>query len=83
MIQPTTGFRRRGLFVTDGNSVSAIGDVEGINKYIRDNIAESEYPQVVAYHNKVNSEVIWSLPIAWILSLTLRLPITTLTKHLV
>ena len=58
------GLSRRGLFVTDGNSVSAIGDVEGINKYIRDNIAESEYPQVVAYHNKLNSEVIWSLPIA-------------------
>lgn len=58
------GLSRRGLFVTDGNSVSAIGDVEGINKYIRDNIASSEYPQVVAYHNKLNSEVIWSLPIA-------------------
>ncbi len=58
------GLSRRGLFVTDGNSVSAIGDVEGINKYIRDNIASSEYPQVVAYHNKINSEVIWSLPIA-------------------
>ena len=58
------GLSRRGLFVTDGNSVSAIGDVEGINKYIRDNIASSEYPQVVAYHNKLNSEVIWSLHIA-------------------
>lgn len=58
------GLSRRGLFVTDGNSVTAIGDVEGINKYIRDNIASSEYPQVVAYHNKINSEVIWSLPIA-------------------
>ena len=58
------GLSRRGLFVTDGNSVEAIGDVEGINKYIRDNIAESEYAQVVAYHNKLNNEVIWSLPIA-------------------
>lgn len=57
------GLSKRGLFVTDGNSVQAIGDAEGINKYIRDNIAESEYPQVVAYHNKLNNEVIWSLPI--------------------
>lgn len=57
------GLSRRGLFVTDGSSVETIGDSEGINKYIRDNIAESEYAQVVAYHNKLNSEVIWSLPI--------------------
>ena len=57
------GLSRRGLFVTDGSSVETIGDSEGINKYIRDNIAESEYAQVVAYHNKLNNEVIWSLPI--------------------
>jgi len=57
------GLSRRGLFVTDGSSVETIGDSEGINKYIRDNIAESEYAQVVAYHNKINNEVIWSLPI--------------------
>lgn len=57
------GLSRRGLFVTDGSSVETIGDSEGINKYIRDNIAESEYAQVAAYHNKLNNEVIWSLPI--------------------
>lgn len=57
------GLSRRGLFVTDGSSVETIGDLEGINKYIRDNIAESEYAQVVAYHSKINNEVIWSLPI--------------------
>jgi hypothetical protein len=57
------GLSRRGLFVTDGSSVETIGDLEGINKYIRDNIAKSEYSQVTAYHNKINNEVIWSLPI--------------------
>lgn len=57
------GLSRRGFFVTDGNSVETIGDVEGINKYVRDNVASSEYPQVTSYHNKKNNEVIWTIPI--------------------
>jgi hypothetical protein len=56
------GLSRRGLFMTDGNSVNRIGDAEGINKYISDNIAEGEYAQVSAYHNKANTEVVWSIP---------------------
>tara|TARA_R110000737_G_scaffold744_1_gene2323 strand:- start:2730 stop:4493 length:1764 start_codon:yes stop_codon:yes gene_type:complete len=57
------GLSRRGLFMTDGNSVTRLGDGEGINRYILANISESEYPQVCAYHNKKNNEVIWSLPL--------------------
>ena len=57
------GLSRRGFFETDGNSVKRIGDVEGINKYVSENVAESEYPAVVAYHNKKHNEVVWSLPL--------------------
>ena len=57
------GLSRRGFFVTDGNSVETIGDVEGINKFVRENVSSSEYPQVTSYHNKKNNEVIWTIPI--------------------
>ena len=56
------GLSKRGLFMTDGNSVERLGDLEGINKYIAENIAEGEYDQVCAYHNKENNEVVWSIP---------------------
>ena len=58
------GLSRRGLFETDGNSVKRIGDAEGINRYITQNIAEGVLEKVIAYHNKESNEVIWSLPIA-------------------
>ena len=57
------GLSRRGLFVTNGSTVEQIGVAEGIEAYIRENIATTEYPQVSAYHNIKNDEVVWSLPI--------------------
>jgi hypothetical protein len=57
------GLSRRGLFVTNGSTVEQIGVQEGIEAYIRENIAKTEYPQVSAYHNIKNDEVVWSLPI--------------------
>jgi hypothetical protein len=57
------GLSRRGLFVTDGSAVEQIGVEEGIEEYIRENIAKTEYPQVSAYHNLVGNEVVWSLPL--------------------
>ena len=57
------GLSRRGLFVTNGSTVEQIGVGEGIESYIRENIATTEYPQVSAYHNIRNDEVVWSLPI--------------------
>lgn len=56
------GLSRRGFFVTDGNSVDIIGDDEGINAYIRRNVATTEYPQVTGYHNKKANEVVWVYP---------------------
>jgi hypothetical protein len=57
------GLSTRGFFMTDGNSVTPLGDKEGINDYVFKNIASSEYAQVAAIHNKDNNEVVWSLPI--------------------
>ena len=57
------GLSRRGLFLTNGSTVEQIGVAEGIEAYIRENIAKTEYPQVSAYHNIKNDEVVWSLPI--------------------
>ena len=57
------GLSRNGLFTTDGNSVTIIGEEEGINKYIRDNISESEYGQVHAVHDRKYNEVTWHIPV--------------------
>ena len=57
------GLSRRGLFVTDGVNTQSIGLNEGINSYLEENIAITEYPQVVGYHNKRDNEVIWFIPI--------------------
>lgn len=57
------GLSRRGFFVTDGSSVQQLGVEEGIDEYIRENIATSEYAQVTAYHNIKDNEVVWSIPI--------------------
>ena len=57
------GLSRRGLFKTDGVNIELIGSDSGVDDYIRDNIASTEYPQVTAYHNERNTEVTWSLPI--------------------
>tara|TARA_R110002074_G_scaffold69528_2_gene162046 strand:- start:3670 stop:5436 length:1767 start_codon:yes stop_codon:yes gene_type:complete len=56
------GLSRRGLFMTDGNTVERLGDSEGINKLISESVSEGEYAQVCAYHNKKNTEVVWSIP---------------------
>lgn len=57
------GMSRRGLFVTNGATISQIGEDEGINTYIDENLAKSEYPQVTGYHNVTNNEVIWVIPV--------------------
>lgn len=57
------GLSKRGLFVTDGSSVTQLGVDEGISLYIRENIATTEYPQVSSFHNAIDNEVVWSMPI--------------------
>ena len=59
------GLSKRGFFMTDGNSVTPLGDKEGINKFISDpsNVSAGELSQVVASHNKENNEVTWALPL--------------------
>ena len=57
------GLSLRGFFSTDGNSVTEIGEEEGINEYVRQNISKSEYPQVFAFHNARDKEVVWCLPL--------------------
>lgn len=57
------GLSRNGLFTTDGNSVTILGEEEGINKYIRDNISDSEYGQVHAVHDRKYNEVTWHIPV--------------------
>jgi hypothetical protein len=58
------GLSKRGFFVTDGVQVEIIGREEGINSYLAENIASSEYSLVTAYHNKSNDEVVWLVPIS-------------------
>jgi len=56
------GLSRSGLFITDGSSVQIIGEDEGINEFLIDNSAELE--QVAGYHDPVNKEITWAVPIS-------------------
>lgn len=57
------GLSKDGVFVTDGVTTQDIGKENGINDYIKTNIAESEYTKVTAWHNKENNEIVWNLPL--------------------
>lgn len=57
------GLSKKGLFMTDGNSVTILGEKEGINQYIKDNISLNQYGLVNAFHSKNNNEVVWNLPL--------------------
>jgi len=57
------GLSKKGLFMTDGNSVTILGEEEGINKYIKENISLNQYGLVNAFHYKDNNEVVWNLPL--------------------
>lgn len=57
------GLSRDGFFVTDGANVTAIGRDNGMDDYIRENVAEEEYAQVAGYNNAAADEVVWVLPI--------------------
>ena len=57
------GLSKDGFFVTDGVTSQNIGKDNGINAYVKTNIAESEYAKVTAWHNKEYNEIVWNLPI--------------------
>ena len=57
------GLSRNGVFMTDGNSVTDIGNKEGINSWLKQNVSSNDYPKISAVHNQENNEVIWYLPV--------------------
>ena len=57
------GLSKEGFFLTDGSTAQAIGETQGVDDYVRDKIAQSEYSKVNAWHNKERNEVVWNLPL--------------------
>ncbi len=57
------GLSDAGLFMTDGNSATVLGEEEGINAYIKENLSSSQRELVHALHNKSNNEIVWHIPV--------------------
>jgi hypothetical protein len=57
------GLSKEGFFSTDGATAQDIGELSGVNAYVKNNVATSEYTKITAWHNKESSEVVWNLPL--------------------
>ncbi len=56
------GLCKNGFFVTDGEEIKNLGEVEGINDYVLDNLATTESSNITGIHDAKEKEVIWSIP---------------------